>query len=71
MSNVIQLDNAFFGDLPVKTVLEAALEVDLQRVMVIGVDKDGDLYLATSSPEKPLLLWDLEQVKRDIMEFDE
>lgn len=47
--NVEYLDMATTLDLPVDRVIKGALEKDLEQVVVIGWDEEGNLYLASST----------------------
>ena len=35
----------------------------LERVLIIGVDKDGDEYFASSDPDGGTAIWDMERAK--------
>ena len=48
---------------PAEKVLKGALEYKLSDVIIIGKTDDGDLYLASSMPEAPEILWLLENAK--------
>lgn len=41
----------------------------LQAVVVIGYDQDGDLYVATSYADGGDMLWALEQAKEKLLEM--
>ena len=48
---------------PAEKVLNGALQYKLSDVIIIGKTEDGDLYLASSMPEAPEILWLLENAK--------
>jgi len=68
MSNVV----AFTGitSLPVEPdrVLTAALG-KLERVLIVGADKDGNEYFASSDPDGGTCLWDMERAKHKLMKI--
>ena len=64
--NVIPLDVETTLDIPVERVLAGAS--DLSRVMVLGWEKGGDMYFASSFSDKAQLLWLLECAKQEVME---
>lgn len=39
----------------------------LERVIIIGVDKDGEAYHASSDPDGGTFLWDVERAKHKLM----
>lgn len=47
--NVVDLPVAFHGDIDAEIILDAAKNQDLDMMMVIGYDHDGEFYMATSS----------------------
>ena len=69
MDNVIQGNFITTLDVPVEKVLGAALKDELEQVVIIGVDSDGEIYLASSKgPESTL--WLLELGKKELLDFD-
>ncbi len=56
-------------DVPADNVLSGALG-ELSQVIVIGVDKDGEEYFASSTAFKPELLWRVERFKNWMMSED-
>jgi len=66
--NVEKFPGAFFGTIPSETILSAAIEADLPGVIVIGYDKDGNLYWAHSMPEPEKVIWLLRATERQIFE---
>jgi len=59
-SNVVILDVVTCLPIPVERILNAALEADLDTVMVVGYDKNGKFYFAGSDPSAPNKVWLLE-----------
>lgn len=54
-------------DIPADRVLEQAID-KLDGVLVIGYDKDGDLYAASSYADGGMVMWLLEHCKYKLME---
>lgn len=48
-------------------VLEAALAHDLDSVVVLGYDKDGEEYLASSIADGGTVLWLMERLKHKLI----
>lgn len=59
--NVVFLNGGTEDDIPTDRVLQAAIERNLESVIVLGYDADGDLYMAYSTGDvsKINLLLDL------------
>jgi hypothetical protein len=55
-------------DLDPDRVLAKAIGA-VDSVIVIGYDKDGDLYIATSYADGGDMLWALEQTKKKLLEI--
>jgi len=51
-------------------VLEGAKGL-LERVLVIGLTKEGTLYGAASYPDMPLMLWDMEHIRKVLLEVND
>ena len=58
-------------DLDAERVLQAAIDVKLKQVWVIGEDADGGLYFASSVSDGGNALWWMEKAKRALMEISE
>lgn len=61
MTEIIQLPGSkptiTEDDISPKVVLDGAIEKDLETAIVVGVTKDGDLYLASSSGSALEMHW--------------
>lgn len=58
-------------DLPPDRLLERAIG-ELDEVIIIGYDKDGDFYFASSKASGPEALWTLAMAQKKILEvFDD
>lgn len=54
-------------DVPVLNVLEGAARADLDGLFLIGYDKTGDIYMASSYADGGNLLWLLAQAERRLL----
>ena len=66
MTNVIPLGCVTKLDLPVDRVLEASKD-KLEGVIIIGYDKDGDEYFASTYADGGDVLWLLERCKKSLL----
>lgn len=71
MSNVVDLDNVTRLDLPPDRILKKAGEADLEVAIVIGVDRDGDFWFASSAADGGTVLWWIEKAKKALLEVEE
>lgn len=62
MSNVVDLNVITTLPLDPDRVLQGAVG-KLDRVIVIGIDKDGEEYFASSEADGGTAVWDLERAK--------
>lgn len=62
MSNVVPLYPEVI-DLPPEDILTGAIARDLDAVIVIGRQRDGSTYLASSIGYKPDIAWHMEEAK--------
>lgn len=66
--NIIRLcpeDHRF--DIEATTVLEGAMEADLAEVTVMGVDRNGREFFASSKAYAPDIVWALERLKARLL----
>jgi len=54
-------------DIDVERVLNGAVDAALQRVLVIGIDADGEFYFASSVSDGGSVLWDMEMARLKLM----
>lgn len=69
MDNIIKFPKDFkptltYEDIPTRNILLGADNSDLEEVVVIGFDKDGELYFASSKADGGTVLWLLEKAKQ-------
>ncbi len=65
--NVIPLGNITKLDIPANRVLEGAIGTLDGGVVVMGWDKDGELYFASSIADGGEVLWLLEKAKSELL----
>lgn len=68
MGEVVELPVATSLDIPAERILKAAMESNLESVIVIGRDAEGNDYLATSTADGAEIVWSLELAKKYILE---
>lgn len=66
--NVVVLDGPTRLDIPPERVLNGALESELESVLVVGWQKNGQLYKASSTGDAAAILLLLEHMRFDIMQ---
>lgn len=66
MDNVVDLNVITTLPLDPDRVLSKALG-KLERVMVIGIDKDGEEYFASSESDGGTCIWDMERAKLKLL----
>lgn len=67
VDNIIPLPVITTIPIPVERVLQSAIAAELQIAIVIGYDKDGDLYFASSAADSGEILWWIEKAKKDLL----
>lgn len=70
MGKIIPLGNITKLDLPVDRVLEAAKE-KLDGVILLGYEKNGDFYFASTFADGGDVLWLLENCKMELLKIAE
>lgn len=70
MAEVILLPCTTRLNLPPDRVLGAAMEADLSGVLVLGFDKDGDIYMATTYADGGTAIWLMEKCKKRLLEIE-
>lgn len=69
-------DNVIIGQfetvlpIPVDRICDAAKSADLSLCIIIGVEKNGDFYFASSDADLGMVLWQLERAKRKLFEIN-
>ena len=66
MDNLIYLNNITKLDIPADRVIESAVN-QLESVVIVGYDKDGEEYFASSIASGPEVLWLLERAKHRLL----
>lgn len=67
MSNIIPLNCVTSLDLPADRVLNEAIE-KLDKVVILGYDKEGEEYFASSIADGGSVLWLMERLKLQLLE---
>jgi hypothetical protein len=67
-SNILMLPVVTKLAIPCERILSEAAKLDFTRIIIIGLDTDGDEYFASSDPDGGTLLWDLERVKYKLID---
>jgi hypothetical protein len=67
MGKVVNLNCVTRLDLPADRILEEAIG-KLDKAIVIGYDKAGELYIASSVADGSDILWFLERAKKKLFE---
>jgi hypothetical protein len=65
--NVITLSMPTTLDIPPERVIKAALEADLDMVLIIGWTEDGKMYASCSTGNMPETLFLIEKFKQEIL----
>ncbi|MEY4720052.1 MAG: Paracoccus phage vB PmaS-R3 [Pseudomonadota bacterium] len=68
MTNVVRFTGITKLDLPADHVIESALG-KLEGVVILGYDKDGQEYFASSYADGGDMLWLLERAKKALLEM--
>ena len=67
MSNVIPIGGVTKLDIPVDQILEGA-KGKMDTIVIMGYDKDGIEYFASSAADGGDVLWLLERLKKVLLE---
>jgi hypothetical protein len=71
LGEVVELPVITSLDLPAERVLNAAIKEDLDEVVIVGFDKDGDFYFASNKSDGGGVLWLFELAKKALLETRE
>mgnify|MGYP003405904278 FL=1 len=70
MGEVIELNTITTLDIPAERVLNSALKKDLESAVVLGYDKEGHFYFASSIANGPDVLWLMEKLKLELLTIE-
>lgn len=70
-NNLIYLDTLTTLDVPVERVLGCALEAEMTEAVVVGYDKDGQFYFASSKASGGDVMWLLTMAQKKLLEVVE
>ncbi len=68
MGKIVQFNGITRLDLPPDRILSNAME-QLESVVIIGYDTQGNEYFATNLADGGTVLWLLERCKKDLLEL--
>lgn len=68
MADIVDFDGNTKRDIMAQIVLQSALDTDLNHAVVVGREKDGRFYFASSHGDGAQTLLLLEQAKHDLLE---
>ena len=66
MGDVVEFNGVTSLDIPPDRLLEKAIG-KMDRVVIIGIDKDGEKYFASSVADGGTVLWDIERAKLKLL----
>ena len=69
-ADVIEFPGLWHGNIDGKKVLKAASKAGLVPLLVCGVDEVGELYFASSTPDKTALLYMLDLARHKLLDGD-
>lgn len=67
MGEVVSFTGVTRGRVDPSSIVSAAEKLDFKELILIGVDKDGEPYLATSTGDPAKILWYLESAKQVLL----
>lgn len=67
MADVLILPVVTRLDVPAERILQAALDADLDKVVIAGYTKEGDHYFASSVADGGTVLWLIEKLKKELL----
>lgn len=70
MGDVVDLHCITRLEIPPHKVLDKVPR-DLESVVIIGFDADGDLYFASSLPDSPNVIYLLEKAKQELFKCED
>ena len=68
--NVVVADIPTTLDLPTERILQAAIDANLDRVLVLGFTKEGDMYAAASFADAAVMVYLMERFKHELLAGD-
>lgn len=71
VDKVLIFDGVSKLDLPAERILQAAIDAKIDTAVVIGWDKDGELYFASTKADGGDVIWLMELAKKKLLEMTE
>lgn len=69
MSKVIELGCITKLEIPCEKLLKKAIDSNLTTVLILGYNKDGSLYFASSHADGGDIMWLMEKAKKELLEI--
>lgn len=66
-AEILHFDGVTSLDISANRVLDVAKAAEMQSVIIIGYDADGEEYFASSIADGPEVLWAIERAKTKLM----
>lgn len=71
MAEVLIWDGVTKHTLPAERILSSAIDADMDVAIVIGTDKDGEFYFASTHADGGEVLWWIEKAKQKLLNMGE
>ena len=71
MAEIVELSVVTKLDIPAERVISRAAEADLVEVVIVGFDKDGDLFFAANKADAGAVGWQLDMAKHRLLKLCE
>ena len=69
MGDLVYADIVTRMDLPAERILKGAMERNLESVVVVGYDRDGKEYFASSIADGGTVIWLFERMKKALLDI--
>ena len=70
-AEIVDLKTVTTLDIPAERVLKAAMEADMDRVIIIGYDGNGAEYFTSSVSDSRDILWLMERAKLRLLRMSD
>ena len=71
MAEIIDLQVVTKLDTPAERVIRKAADAGLDEVVIVGFNKDGDLFFAANKADAGAVIWQLEMAKHRLLKLCE
>lgn len=69
MAEIIDLQVVTTLDIPAERCIERARGADLEEVVIVGFDKDGELFFSANKADAGAVIWQLEMAKHRLLKL--